>query len=202
MFRCSLIIYLLLFNLISLNISTADTIDHEIAVLVNDEIITSYDITQRMKMNAIINNINITPEVNRMLTKNVIEDLIDEKLKYEKSMEYNIKVDDKEYLSQEEIFFKSTIYKKKELIEILKTNNIRYLALKNFLIGEIAWNKLIVSLYFNLASASQIEIDEIISKNPNISQNVAEEIVIQKQLDLRSNKLIRDMRNEATIEYK
>ena len=174
MFRCSLIIYLLLFNLISLNISTADTIDHEIAVLVNDEIITSYDITQRMKMNAIINNINITPEVNRMLTKNVIEDLIDEKLKYEKSMEYNIKVDDKEYLSQEEIF----------------------------LIGEIAWNKLIVSLYFNLASASQIEIDEIISKNPNISQNVAEEIVIQKQLDLRSNKLIRDMRNEATIEYK
>ena len=59
-----------------------------------------------------------------------------------------------------------------------------------------------MSLYFNLASASQIEIDEIISKNPNISQNVAEEIVIQKQLDLRSNKLIRDMRNEATIEYK
>ena len=39
-------------------------------------------------------------------------------------------------------------------------------------------------------------------KNPNMSKEVAKEMIVQKQLDLKSNKMIRDLLDEATIEYK
>ena len=198
----SIKLYSLLFLIFSIFASASETIDHRIAVLVNDEIITTFDIVQRMKINAIINGINITSENRQILSNSVVDDLIDEKLKYEKSMEYEIKVNDEEYRSYEQIFFERLPYSKLTIIENLKNNNIKYLEFKNYLIGEIAWNKLISRLYYRISSASEIEIIELISKNPNLDENQAEEIVIQRQLDLNSSKLLRDMRNEATIEFK
>ena len=203
MMRAFLIkLYTLLFLIFSIFAYANENIDHKIAVLVNDEIITTFDIVQRMKINAIINGINITSENRQILSNSVVDDLIDEKLKYEKSMEYEIKVNDEEYRSYEQIFFERLPYSKLTIIENFKNNNIKYLEFKNYLIGEIAWNKLISRLYYRISSASEIEIIELISKNPNLDESQAEEIVIQRQLDLNSSKLLRDMRNEATIEFK
>ncbi len=47
-----------------------------------------------------------------------------------------------------------------------------------------------------------LEVEELISKNPSLSVKQAENLVIQRQLDLQSSKLLRDIMNEATIEYK
>ena len=85
---------------------------------------------------------------------------------------------------------------------LLKENNINYQELKNYLMGELAWNKLINGLFFRLTSISDLEVDELISKNPSLSVEQAENLVIQRQLDLQSSKLLRDIMNEATIEYK
>ncbi len=190
------------FIFFSLNVHANEIANHKIAVLVNDEIITTYDVSQRLKINAIINGINITPENVQLLTKTVVEDLIDENLMYQKSMENKIKVDENEYNTHEKNFFNNQSFSQKELIDTFKKNNIRYLEFKNFLINEIAWNKLIGSLYYRVTAVSDIEVEEIISKNPNISEDQAKNLVIQRQLDLRGSKLLRDMRNEATIEYK
>ncbi len=176
--------------------------NHKIAVLVNDDIITTYDINQRIKINIIINRIDVTPQNIQILEERVISDLIDESLKYNLSMENEITVDEKEYLMHEERYFAGLPFTQKELIETFKKNKIRYLEFKNYLIGEIAWNKLIGNLFFRVTSVSDFEVDEIISKNPNINIEQAKDMVIQKQLDLRGDKLLRDMRNEATIEYK
>ena len=46
-------VYLLSFMMFfQISIAFADQIEHKIAVLVNDKAITTYDIDQRMKMNA------------------------------------------------------------------------------------------------------------------------------------------------------
>ena len=66
----------------------------------------------------------------------------------------------------------------------------------------MAWQKLIGALYFRLTSVSETEISDIMAKNPNLNKEQAENLVIQRQLDLKSGKLLRDMLNEATIEYK
>ena len=85
---------------------------------------------------------------------------------------------------------------------MLEKNNINYQELKDLLIKELSWVKLISGLYLRLTSASNIEIDEIMSKNPNISVEQAQNLVKQRQLDLYSSKLLRDIMNEATIEYR
>ena len=180
----------------------ADQIEHKIAVLVNDKAITTYDIDQRMKMNAIINNIEINSENIQFFANSIVDEIIQEKLKQEKSLEYGISVSDEEYLEYESKFLLQKQLSKEEFQNLFDKNNINYKHFKSFVLIEISWQKVITGLFYRLTSASNIEVDEIISKNPSINVEVAKELVIQRQLDLKSSKLLRDLYNEATIEYK
>ncbi|MBD1141939.1 SurA N-terminal domain-containing protein [Pelagibacterales bacterium SAG-MED32] len=197
-------IFILLLFILSLSskVYAVYVSDHKIAVLVNDQLITSYDIFQRMKMNAILSGIDITIENNDQITNSAVKELIQEKLKYEKLMEYNISVSNDEYLQQENNFFNNAPFSKDKILKIFEINNIKYDEFENFLISQISWQKLISSMYYRMTSTSEIEVEEIILNNPNITKDKAREIIIQRQLDLKSTKMIRDMFDEATIEYK
>ena len=185
-----------------LNANAFNANDHRIAVLVNDRLITSYEVVQRMKLSAILSGIDITPENNNQLLNSVIDELIKENLKNQKINEYDISISEEEYLNQELLFYRNNPINKDDLIEIFELNNIKYDEFKKFLINEISWQKLISGMYYRLTSSSEIEIEEIIMNNPNISKETARDLIVQKQLDLKSNKMIRDLLNEATIEYK
>ena len=176
--------------------------DHRIAVVVNDQIITSYEIIKRMKISSILMGVNISPGENKELLSKVVEELIREKLKNEKIDEYNITLDIDECKNYESNFFERRNFSKDQFIKILEKNNLDYQSFKQYLENEILWQKLIGALFYRLTSASVIEIDDILSKNPSMSVERAENNVIQRQLDLKGNKLLRDMLNEATIEYR
>ena len=175
---------------------------HRIAVLVNDQLITSYEVVQRMKLSAILSGIDITPENNNQLLNSVVDELIKENLKNQKVNEYDISISEEEYLNQELLFYQNNPINKDDLIKIFELNNIKYDEFKKYLINGISWQKLISGMYYRLTSTSDIEIEEIIMNNPNMSKEAARELIVQKQLDLKSNKMIRDLLNEATIEYK
>ena len=192
----------LVLAIISLNVKAITVNDHRIAVLVNDKLITSYDIVQRMKLRALLNGIDITPENNNQLANVAVDELIKEVLKNEKLQEYSISIDEDEYLQHEKSFYDNISLSEENLRELFKTNNIKYSEFRNYLIYEMSWQKLVSGIYYRLTSASEIEIEEIILKNPEITIDVAKNIIIQKQLDLKSSKMIRDLFNEATIEYK
>ena len=192
----------ILFFIASSYISANNKIEHKIAVLVNEEIITSYDIIQRLKLTAIIKNINPTAQSTNITINNIVDELIQEKLKLEKINEYNIEVTESEYLEFENSFFERNKVDKKQMILSLKDNGVSYQDLKDQLLNEFLWSKLISRLYYRLTSVSEIEVNSIIKKNPLISLELAENLVIQRQLDLKSSKLLRDMMNEATIEYR
>ena len=183
-------------------VNAFNTNDHRIAVLVNDQLITSYDVVQRMKLSVILSGIELTAENNNQLLNSAVDELITENLKNQKVKEYDISVSEEEYLNQELRFYQNSSINKEDLIKILELNNIKYSAFKKYLIDEISWQKLISGMYYRLTSTSEIEIEEIIMKNPNISKETARDIIVQKQLDLKSNKMLRDLFNEATIEYK
>ena len=192
----------ILFFIASSYISANNKIEHKIAVLVNEEIITSYDIIQRLKLTAIIKNINPTAQSTNITINNIVDELIQEKLKLEKINEYNIEVTENEYLEFENSFFERNKVDKKQMILSLKDNGVSYQDLKDQLLNEFLWSKLISRLYYRLTSVSEIEVNSIIKNNPLISLELAENLVIQRQLDLKSSKLLRDMMNEATIEYR
>ena len=193
---------IIVFQSLCLNANAFNARDHRIAVLVNDQLITSYDVVQRMKLGVILSGIEITAENNNQLLNSVINELIEENLKNQKINEYDISVSEEEYLNQELRFYQNSQINKEDLIKIFELNDIKYSEFKKYLINDISWQKLISGMYYRLTSASEIEIEEIIMNNPNISNEKARDIIVQKQLDLKSNKMIRDLFNEATIEYK
>jgi parvulin-like peptidyl-prolyl isomerase len=199
-YKLLLIIFIILFS--SYYAITSDKIEHKIAVLVNEDVITSYDIIQRLKLTAIIQGINLDAQNAQIMANNVVDELIREKVKLSKINEYQIEIKNEEYKEFEINFFTRNKFNQDEILNLLKENNINYQEFKNYLMGEMAWNKLVNGLFFRLTSISDIEVDELISKNPSLSVEQAENLVIQRQLDLQSSKLLRDIMNEATIEYK
>ncbi len=196
------LIALIMALLISINLYADEKIEHKIAVLVNESVITSYDIIQRMKLAAIISGININSQNNQSIVNNAVDELIREKVKLEKINEYKIIVDDGEYLEYEENFFFRNNFSKDQILSLLTKNNIDYEEFKHYLKTELSWGKLISGLYQRFTAVSELEINEIINKNPNISNEQAKNLVMQRQLDLQSSKLLRDIMNEATIEYR
>lgn len=197
-----ILLIIIFFQSLYFNANAFNANDHRIAVLVNDQLITSYDVVQRMKLSAILSGIDITAENNNQLLNSVVDELIKENLKNQKIKEYDISVSEEEYLNQEFIFYQNNPINKDDLIKIFELNDIKYSEFKKYLINGISWQKLISGMYYRLTSTSEIEIEEIIMNNPNISEETARDIIVQKQLDLKSNKMIRDLVNEATIEYK
>ena len=185
-----------------LKISLASQLEHKIIVLVNENIITSFDIAQRIKINAIINNVKIDKSNMNIIRNSVINELIDEKLKIEKSNEFNMKINKEEYLKYETDILNQIGILKDDLMEIFENNNINYNGFKDFVTSQIMWQKVIGGLYYRLVSASDLEVNEVLYQNPTISIDQAKQIVIQKQLDLKSSKLLRDLKNEATIEIR
>ena len=199
-YKSLLVIFFIFFS--SYYVIANDKIEHKIAVLVNEDVITSYDIIQRLKLTAIIQGINLNSQNTQLMVNNVVDELIREKVKLSKINEYQIKVKDEEYTEFEINFFTRNKINQDEILNLLRENKINYQELKKYLMGELAWNKLINGLFFRLTSISDLEVDELISKNPSLSVEQAENLVIQRQLDLQSSKLLRDILNEATIEYK
>ena len=199
-YKSLLVILFIIF--IPYNVIAEDKIEHKIAVLVNEDIITSYDIIQRLKLTAIIQGMNLNAQNTQLMVNNVVDELIREKVKNGKINEYKIKVENDEYIKFENNFFLNNRIKKDDMFRLLEENNINYQEFNKLLYNELAWNKLINGLFFRYTSVSDLEISELVSKNPSLSIEQAENLVIQRQLDLQSSKLLRDMMNEATIEYK
>ena len=179
-----------------------DEKSNRIEVLVNESVITKYDVIQRLKLSSILKRIEISENNYSALLNSVIDDLVVEKLKINKTDEYDISFNEDEFIQHEKRFYSSVNYNKENLDELLFINNISYNYLREFLEIDLKWQKLIYGLYLRVSSVTEQEISNLISKNPNIDEEKASDILLQKQLDLKSIKLIKDLRNEATIEYK
>ena len=175
---------------------------NRIEILVNESMITKYDIIQRLKINSIVNRIEINDMNYSDLLNSVIDDLIVEKLKINKIEEYKISFSKDEFSQHEKAFISNANYEKNSLLELFTKNNVNYNYMTEFLEVDLKWQKLIYGLYLRVSSVTEQEISDLISKNPDIDKKTASDLIIQKQLDLKSIKLIKDLRDEATIEYK
>lgn len=189
-------------SLLIINSSNSAEDRNRIAILVNDHVITNYDIEQRLKIFAIVNRIQITPSNSNSVTNKIIDELINNLLKIEKIEEYNININDTELDRYENQYFNNLGIKKEYIFELMKINNVNTKQFYDMLYNDIAWQILISRLYYRITSVSDDEIEDLINKDPSISAELAEKIIMDKQLALKSSKMLRDLRNEATIEYK
>ena len=194
-----IILFLILVSTLQVS---AEVEDNRIIILVNDEIITNYDIVQRLKIYSIVNQVEITPTNNATIANKIIDELIDQILKNEKTKEYNIEITAEELQYYVDLFFENRGQDRDFVYDLMEQNKTN---IKHFLLmleSDITWQTLINNLYYRITSISEVELEEMKKNYPDMSLEQAESYILERQLGLQSSKMLRDLRSEATIEYK
>ena len=187
--------------LINIQVSLyANQSSHKIEYLVNEKIITNYDIAQHFAINSILEMIQITDETKDFFYKKTVNQLIDMKLKQIKIDEYNVLMEEEQNDYSEDDFFKSKNLDKKKVFEIIKLNNLDIKILREIINTSIAWEKLTSGLFFRTVSISENEITELINKDASLSKEAAKRMVVNRQIALKSEKFLRDLKSETNIE--
>tara|TARA_B100001063_G_scaffold9365_1_gene7348 strand:- start:131 stop:742 length:612 start_codon:yes stop_codon:yes gene_type:complete len=178
----------------------AEEKNYKIIKLVNDQVITNYDLEQRIKLYATLNNFDLNDVNIDKLANDLLSLMIDEKLQLEQIDEYKISVSETEiddYIQRAYLGPENDI---NDLIKLLNNNNLDIKILRNLIQVRIGWNELAGRLYYR---TSEINKDDLVSEmqnDPSLSKEQAKNILLQKQIELRAKKLLRDIKSEANIE--
>ncbi len=173
---------------------------HKIEILVNDKIITNYDIAQHFAINSILDNINVTAENGDFLYNKTVNELIDMKIQQDKINDYDIKIEDENKENYENYYFQSKMLDKDKVYEIIRSNNLDINVLREKINTSIAWEQLTAGLFLHTISISDSEISELLKNDESLSPELAKRILTNKQVQLKSDKYLRDLRAEANIE--
>ena len=200
-FRFRFDIILSIIFLLSINFTTiAEEKNYKIIKLVNDQVITNYDLEQRLKLFSVLNNADINKENIDQLGKQMLVLMVDEKLQNEQIEFYEISINESEindYINRAFLNEEKDINK---LIASLKSNNININILKESIKITLGWNKLANRLYYRSSKINPLELKNAMKQDLSLSKQEAENMLLQKQILLRAKKLLRDIKAEANIE--
>ena len=146
--------YIFILIFLSFKISYADI--QKIAVVVNDEIISEYDINERIKL------ITFSSEINKdkKIRKNVLNLLIDEKIKIQELAKLGLKVSQEEINKGIKIIENQNKMKEGDLTKKLIEMNISNQSLIDQISGELAWQKIVSRKILPQIVVSENELEE------------------------------------------
>src|SRR6266704_1654105 len=114
----------------------------KIAAVVNDEVISVFDVVSRMRMVMISSSIADTPEMRQRIGPQVLRSLIDEKLELQEAKRQSVTATDAEVNNGLQQIEKQNNMKSGQLNEMLKARGIDRGALVDQLTAGIVWAKL------------------------------------------------------------
>ena len=179
-------------------VSYAEEKNYKIIKLVNEQVITNYDLEQRIKLHAMLNQFE-SENINSIAGK-ILYEMVDELLQLEQIKKYKIFISDIEidnYINQLYLNENNDINSFKDA---LKKNNLDINILRKSIEIKLGWNDLAGRLFYRTSKISQNELKDTMDKNSSLSIEQAENSLLQRQIGLRAQKLLRDIRAEATIE--
>ena len=195
-------IYLFIVSLFSTSRIFASSKTYKILRLVNDQVITNYDLENRLKLFSFLNSININNENIDHYANEMLKLMVEEKLQIEQVKKYNIVISDNEVENYIKEVYASSNENILDFKNSLSLNNIKFDIFKESIRIQIAWNELAGRLFYRSLKVSEADIKNLIEKNPSITSDQARNMIIQKQINLRAKKLLRDLKTEANIEIR
>ncbi|MFL2852807.1 MAG: peptidylprolyl isomerase [Candidatus Pelagibacter sp.] len=198
--------YLILIFLIfyvKINLSSA-AIQNKIIATVNNEIVTSYELKNKIMTTLILNNKQIN-QVNINNFKNQsLKTLINVKLRKKELAKYdllNMAIDTKKFEQRISKRYSNNI---DDFKNIFILNNLSYdLYLEEIKI-ELAWQQLILQLYGNKVNIDEKEIDDelkkIIASQKDIFEYKLSEIEVQVDDNKKINSLVEEVQNQINQE--
>jgi len=135
-----------------------------IAAVVNDEVISVFDVVSRMRMVMISSNIVDSPEIRQRIGPQVLRSLIDEKLELQEAKRQTVTATDAEVTNGLQQIEKQNNMKTGQLNELLKARGIDRGSLVDQLTAGIVWAKLVRRQAAQTTEISDEEIDEAVKR--------------------------------------
>lgn len=185
-----IIIVFIFYIYLPIEITHADV--QKIAVVVNDEIISKYDIDERIKLITFSGSIKKDKE----LRNRILYLLIDEKIKIQESKKLGLSVSKKEIDRGINFIEKQNNMKKGDLNKILLEKMISLHTLTDQITAEISWQKVISNKIRPQINVSENELSEALKIKSNASKmedykvNLSQ--IIFEKIDLKTKKNLID----------
>ena len=191
-------VFIFLINFIAF--TKAEEQNYKILKLVNDNVITNYDLEQRLRLFSFLNKIPLNEDNMKPYADEMLKLMIDEKLQREQIKKYKVQVQSVEIDDYIIEVFLASEQNINDLKKSLASNDIDINYLKESLEIQLGWNKLIGKLFYRTSEINETDFDEVRKKFPTLSEESIKSSLLQKQIALRAEKLLRDLRLEANIE--
>ncbi|NQV83829.1 MAG: peptidylprolyl isomerase [Rhodospirillales bacterium] len=136
----------------------------EIAAIVNDQVISVYDLNMRLTLVMLFSGLNPTAETRQRLAPQVLRTLIDEELKRQEAKRIGIDITDKEIAQIMRRMEKTSNLSKGELKDYLENRKVAISILVNQIRADLSWRQLVNGRYGAGVIISDQEIEENLAK--------------------------------------
>ena len=181
-----------------------------IAAVVNDKIISAYDLNMRISLIIAFSGLPDKPETRRRTAPQALRALIDDEIKLQETSRLGIQVNESEIENSVARFEKQNSLEKGGLDAFLSSRRIRKSALTGQIEAGIAWRKLLNGRFFQAIQIGDEEIDEVlaeIEKNKGKPEYLVAEILLpvegkenEGEVFKLANRLIQQTRSGANFQ--
>jgi parvulin-like peptidyl-prolyl isomerase len=192
-----LIIFFFLFIHFNFKTILLAQIDNKIVIKVENEIITNFDVKNKILSSLIISNQDINQENIDKYKKIILNLLIDFKLKKIEVSKYNVKIDNNKVTTYLKTISPNIQLLKQKFLE----NNLDYKLFIDEITTELQWQELIFQIYSKKIKIDEksvkAEIDELLKKKSLIEEYKISKIEIQSNSnDPEDQKKIAEIKKE------
>lgn len=167
-----------------------------IAAVVNDEVISVYDLERRLKLIISATGAPTAPEALRQLRSQVLASLVDETLQLQEARRLNVEATDADLQREFSMIEQHNNIAAGQLDDYLRARNIDKEVLVSRLSAEISWRKLVFGRLRDTLVVSDEEIDEAIARMKR-DQGQTESMLSEIFLPVDSPDLEMDVRQQA-----
>jgi len=151
-----------LFILLAAPVAAQDV--QRIAAIVNDEVVSGYDLEQRVDLVLSTTRLQDNAETRRRLRREVLRSLIGEKLQIQEAARNNIKVADDELQRALSTVARQNNVPEGRFDEFLRANGVPRASLEQQIKADLAWTKLVRRRLRGSATVSEEEIDDAMAR--------------------------------------
>ena len=175
---------------------TNASIQNKIIATVNNEIITSYELKNKIMTFLILNKVEVNQENINNYKNQSLKTLINMKIRKNELVKYNLlnsKIDTSRFIEQQSKKYNFTIEEfKKEFLN----NNLSYDLYLQEIQLELGWQQLILQLYGNKIIVDEYEIDEELKKIIDTQKEMIEYRLSEIEVQVNDNEKITDLVEE------
>ena len=175
----------------------------KIAAVVNNEIISTQDIKNRLNLFLMTTQIPLNEQTKNMIYTRVLNNAIEEKIKLQAAEKEGIKISPQEISQAVQSFEKNNNISKGNLKNILKQNKVSIEAFENQMKSDMAWVRLVKRKMFMDSKVTQKELEtamEEAKKDLSTPKYFISEIYIRKKDAKDLSVLVNNLRQDPRFE--